>query len=280
MSSSSHPEQTQMNSLTAPADFDKSQIVQGTVQSVKLSDADVDAAMCALNIKDVLTKFPRVEKYYADPAIPGQLICLHSFVPAKGATPDADGVFGMVKCRGVFGTEKEADERAEFLVRNVDSYHSIYHSFVGRPFPLSRNSRWVADVNEIDLKKKVSENIDKDVQDKRAEERKAMREIQEREKLLRQDVAKDIDPYDRYTELQVKRAQMSWTYVETIKKLDEYKAIIMKAREDIAAMDAENPDFRQQYVDKYMKAREETGLKEDDGSFLSYLTQDPEGLGF
>jgi hypothetical protein len=280
MSASNHPEHSQMNSLTAPRDFVKSETVQGTVESVKLDDEQVNNAMKALNVRDVLSNFPRVEKYYADPPISGQLLCLHSFVPAKGATPDADGVYGMVKCRGTFSTEKEADERAEFLVRNVDSYHSIYHSFVGRPFPLSRNSRWVGEVNEIDLKKKVSESIDKDVQDKRAEERKAMREIQEREKLLRQDVSQEIDPYDRYTELQVKRAQMSWTYVETIKKLDEYKRIIAKAREDISAMDAENPSYRDQYVDKYMKAREETGLKADDDSFLAYLTKDPEGLGF
>lgn len=279
MSDFSHPEHSQINSLTSPADFDKSQLVQGELKLVQLSEEEVSNAMKELVVKEIL-QFPRIEKNYADPHIPGQLICLHSFVPAKGSSPDKDGVFGMVKCRGVFASEKEADERAEFLVRNVDSYHSIYHSYVGRPFPLSRNSRWVAEVNEIDLKKKMGESIDKDVQDKRADERKAMREIQEREKLLKEDVSKEIDPYDRYTELQVKRAQMSWTYVETIKKLEEYKNIILKARADISSMDSENPDYRDKYVDKYMKAREETGLKSDDGTFMDYLTKDPEDLGF
>ena len=86
MSDFSHPEQTQMNSLTAPADFDRSQMVQGTIQSVSLSDEQVNAAMSALNVRESLDKFPRVEKYYADPAIPGQNICLHSFVPSKGST--------------------------------------------------------------------------------------------------------------------------------------------------------------------------------------------------
>lgn len=280
MASFEHLEHSQMNSLTSPGDFDKSQLVQGVMKNVELNDEEVSNAMNTLNIKEGVNKFPRIEKNYMDPQISGQVICLHSFVPAKGATPDKDGVYGMVKCRGVFPNEKEADERAEFLIRNVDSYHSVYHSFVGRPFPLSRNSRYVADVNEIDLKKKLEESIDKDVQDKRAEERKVMREIQDREKLLRQDVSQEIDPYDRYTELQVKRAQMSWTYTETVKKLDEYKRIILKAREDIATMDAENPDYREKYVDKYMKAREETGLKADDGTFMAYLTQDPEDLGF
>lgn len=280
MSDFSHPEQTQMNSLTAPSDFDRSQMVQATLQSVQMSDEQAAQAMRALNFREALTKFPRVEKYYSDPQIPGQTICLHSFVPSKGATPDKDGIYGMVKCRGTFTTEREADERAEFLVRNVDSYHSIYHSYVGRPFPLSRDPRFVAEVSEIDLKKKVSEAVDRDVQDKRAEERKAMREIQEREKLLRADVSKEIDPYDRYTELQVKRAQMSWTYIETVKKLEEYKTIIMKARDDIAEMDAENIDYRDKYVDKYMKAREETGLTSDSGTFMAYLTKDPEDLGF
>lgn len=279
-SSNEHPEWEHVNSLSAPADFDKEALKYRPSQGVTLNDAEVSAAMESLVVRDFVAKFPKVDKFYADPTIPGQQIALHSFVPAKGATPDKDGIYGMVKVRGVFATQREADERAEYLIRNADSYHSIYHSYVGRPFPLSRDKKYVANTVEIDIRKKTTETIDKDVKDKRDDERKQMEEIKDREKKLRDDVSSDIDPEDRYTELQVKRAQLSWTYVETLKKLDEYKRIILKAREDIAALEEKNPEVREKYVEKYMAARREAGLKENEESFLAYLTKDPEGLGF
>ena len=44
---------------------------------------------------------------------------------------------------------------------------------------------------------------------------------------VEEDVEKDFDPYERYIELRVKKAQLVWTYIETRKKMDEMKNIIM-----------------------------------------------------
>jgi hypothetical protein len=120
-------------------------------------------------------------------------------VPSSGATPDKDGVYGMIKVRGVFATENEANVRAEFLIRNNDSYHTIYHSIVGRPIPLSHNSKYVADTVEIDLNKKVTSTMKEDMKEKKEKDKKELEDIKKREANLLEDVKKapeDVDPED------------------------------------------------------------------------------------
>lgn len=272
------------NSLTSPADRvpnpEKSSYDLGTT----LTQEDVKKAMSELNVDTFVKRFPKVEKFYADPAIPAQVYSLVSFVAAKGATPDKDGVFGMLKVRGTFATEDEAMLRAEYLVRNVDSYHSIYHTYVGRPFPLAATNKYISDTVEIDIKKKVTEETSAQIRQKRDAERQSVKEMEEKEKELLADVAikpEDIDPVDTYTELRVKKAQLSWTYLETLKKMNEMKANIIKSREELANMDVQHPECRSEYMTRYKDARKKSGLPETDESFMKYLGDDLEAdLGF
>jgi hypothetical protein len=266
-----HPEWSELNSLTSPSDVSDSKTPSLKYkQGVVLTEEQVESAMDDLNKRDILTKFPRVDKFYADPQHNNQVYCLHSFVPSKGATPDSKGVYGMIKCRGAFSSQQEANDRAESIIRNVDSFHSIYHSYVGRPFPLSRNPDYVKEVSEIDIRKDIVDTISSDIKKVKDEERKQIDEIKERERKLVEDTQKPEDPYDKYTTLRVKKAQVSWTYLESLKKLREMKTIILKTREEIAEMDTENEDYRNQYLDRYYSARKDAGLGMDD-SFIKYL---------
>jgi hypothetical protein len=244
----------------------------------------VKQAMAEQNVNVFTRRFSKVEKFYADPVIHGQVYSLVSFVPSRGATPDKDGVFGMLKVRGTFATEDEAMLRAEYLVRNVDSYHSIYHTYVGRPFPLAATNKYISDTVEIDIKKKVTEETSAQIRQKRDAERQTIKEIEEKEKELLSDVAKkpeEIDPVDTYTELRVKKAQLSWTYLETLKKMNEMKANIIKARQELVQMDADHPECREEYMTRYKEARKKSGLPETDESFMKYLGDDLEAdLGF
>ena len=129
-------------------------------------------AVNELSVKDFVQKFPRFEKFYADPKLDSQVHTLVSFFPSKGATPDSDGVFGMLKVRGTFATQDEADLRAEYLIRNVDSFHSLYHTYVGRPFPLAVNGKYISETKEVDIKKKIVETTSEEIRKKRDEERK------------------------------------------------------------------------------------------------------------
>lgn len=272
---------TLQNSLTAPADKDKTK-ENSFKLSVNLSEDEIREAVNELSITSFVDKFPRVEKFYADPNIPSlQTYSLVSFLPATGASPDKDGVYGMLKVRGTFGTEEEASLRAEHLIRTVDSYHSIFHIYTGRPFPLTNNKKYINETLEVDLKKKVVEINSAEVRKKRDEESNIMREIEQKQTELLADVSekKEEDPVELYTELKVKKAHLTFTYRETVKKIEEMKNSILKTRETLSKMDQDSPECKEKYMQRYMDARKKSGLPFDDKSFIMYLGEDID-LGF
>ena len=190
----------------------------------------------------------------------------------------------MFKSRGNFATIEEANEKAESLIQNTDSYHKIYHCYVGRPFPATSSSKYSAETAEVDIKKKITNVISEDVRAKKQEEQKEINEIKEREKNLLAESKRAAagipeDAIETYTVNRVKYAQLTWTYIETNKKMEQMKENIIKTREILKEMDEENPDFINKYRAKYMKAREESGIPDDDESFIKYLGEDAD-LGF
>lgn len=272
-----HPEQEVENSLTAPADRDKNNVYTPSKTHPALTDSELTHAMSELNNMDFVKKFVKIERNYADPVEPLQRFGLISFVPAKGATPNQDGVYGFAKLRGNYQTDKEASERAEFLIRNHDSYHQIYHAYVGRPFPLTMSSKYSAETNEVDIKKSMTDSISSDIKSKKQEEAKQIKEIEEREKELLEETRRETpDPMDHYITLRVKKAQITWTFLETQKKLEEMKNIIIKTRKEIEDMDTESTTYYESYFKKYCDAREESGLdtntKQD--NFMKFLVED------
>lgn len=268
------------NSLTSPLDKVNSSETTYKLGASHLTEEEVKNAMSELNVDTFVHKFPRFERFYADPQLSNQNYGLVSFVPSKGSSPDSDGVYGMLKVRGTFATEEEANLRAEYLIRNGDSYHSIYNTYVGRPFPLSVSKKYITETTEVDIKKKIVDSTSTEIRKKRDEERQTMKEIQEREKELLADVErKEPDPYDSYTELMVKKAQLSWTYHQTLQKMEEMKKSIIKTREEIVVLREENEDYHTQYFKRYMDAREKAGLPSTDDSFIKYMAEDLD-LGF
>jgi hypothetical protein len=273
----SHPEWKTNNSLTAPGDFD---VNTPKDPPTTLTESEVKDAFQDLVISDFVNKYPRNEKYFADPIYHNQVYTLHSFVPAKGAKPNSKGVYGMVKFRGSFPTLEEANERAEWIIRNADSYHSIYTGYCGRPFPLAFNPNYVSETNEVDIKQQVVETVSHDLKSRREKEKRELEEIKEREKKLLAESQGPEDPYETYTTLRVKKAQLTWTYKETMAKMEQMKESIIKAREEIEKMDKEDVNYSKEYMDRYMKAREESGLKTDmENSFIRYMVEDVD-IGF
>lgn len=283
MSSQTHEEWKQENSLTAPSDRDRETLWRPEQNARELNNSEVTNAMKELNNTSFTHKFLKVERRYADPVEPSQRVGLISFVPAKGSRPNDKGIYGFAKLRGNYATEGEASERAEYLIRNVDSYHQIYHAYVGRPFPLTTSSKFSEKTDEIDLKKSVKESVSADVRKKRDEEQKIMDDMKEREEALIEDTREDKveDPHETYTTLRVKKAQISWTYLETQKKLEEMKNIIIKTRSEIDDMDKENSEYKEQYYERYMKARRDAGIPSDriEDNFVKYMVEDA-NLGF
>lgn len=275
-----HPEWSKQNSLTSPNDRGDGKY-KSDVGAPPLTDEQTESAVQALSDTSFVDKFPRVERQYADPPIPLQTYGLISFVPSKGATPDKDGVYGFAKIRGNYATTQESSERAEFLIRNVDSYHKIFHAYVGRPFPITVDQKYCAKTEEINIRQKATEVVSEDVKAKRDKEKEEIEEIKKREKQLLDEAKPDYkpDPYEEYTVLRVKKAQLVWAYVQTKKKMDDMKNSIIKTRAQIAQMNEENPKYADEYKDRYFKARRDAGIADEhntEDNFMKYMVEDVE----
>jgi len=272
------------SSLTAPEDRDRVNKWKPDQSQPPLTNEQAEEALKELNITSFVDKFPKVDKTYSDPAVPLQTIGLFSFIPAKGASPNENGVYGFAKIRGNYASEMEASQRAEYLIRNVDSYHNIFHTYVGRPFPITISSKYSAETSEVDIRKEMVKNVSSSIKDKKEEEQREIKEIQQREKnLLEESKREEVDPYEEYITQKVKLASLSFTYLEHQKKMAEIKDIVLKTRDILKNMDDEHPTFKDSYYQKYMDARKEAGIKEDEketeNSFIKFLVQDAD-LGF
>jgi hypothetical protein len=275
---------SQESSLTTPQDRDLENKWKPDQSVAPLSNEQTVEALKDLNITSFVEKFPKVDRTFADPSISMQNYSLFSFIPAKGASPNEQGIFGFAKIRGTYQSELEASQRAEYLIRNVDSYHKIYTVYTGRPFPLTESSDYSSEVSEVDIKKDMAKNISHSIKDKKEEELREIREIQQREKNLIEESKRDeVDPYDEYITQRVKCAQLQFTYLEHQKKMAEVKGIILKTRQVITEMDETHPTFRDSYYEKYMQARKDAGIKEDEKesqeNFIRFLVEDAD-LGF
>jgi len=273
-----HPEWEKENSLTSPSDRDRVNRWRPDQGSPELSNTEIEAAMTELNNTDFTNKFPRVDRTYADPPVPLQTFGLVSFVPAKGATPNANGVFGFAKLRGNYASELEASQKAHDLIK-LDSYHQIYHTYVGRPFPITFSSKYSAETEEVDIRRETTKAVSQNIKEKKQEEQKIVAEIKQREENLLEESKKDEeDPYDTYITLRVKIAQLQWTYLEHQKKMAEIKDIILKTRVTLTELDTENPEFKDTYYEKYLKARRDAGIKETEeesqNNFMKFLVED------
>ena len=267
------------SSLTTPDDRDKENRWKPDQFVEPLSVEEAKEAFSELNNNTFTSKFSRVDRTYADPAVPLQNISLFSFMPAKGATPNENGVFGFAKIRGSFASEMEANQRAEYIIRNVDSYNQIFHTYVGRPFPITVDSKYSSETQEIDIRNEMAITVSENIKDKKEDDHKTMQEIKQKEEELLADSKKETeDPYDEYITQRVKCAQLSFTYLEHQKKMAEVKNIVIKTRDRIKVLDEEYPEFKNTYYQKYIDARQKAGIKEDEKdtqtNFIKYLVED------
>ena len=277
----SHPEWEKEHSLTSPADRDREKRWRPEQGAANLTEEEVSEAIKVLDNTAFTDKFPRVDRTYADPPVPLQTVGLISFTPAKGATPNENGVFGFAKLRGNYPSQLEAQQKAENIIRNIDSYHQIYHTYVGRPFPITFSSKYSAETDKIDIRRETASSVSSAIKSKKKEEGKEMEELKQREEALLEETRRDpedVDPYEEYITLRVKKAQLSWTYLEHIKKIAEVKDIIINTRKLIADLEEQDSEFKEKYYAKYVKAREDVGLDMDSKkagqNFMKFLVED------
>jgi len=277
----------ELNSLTAPHDRQCMTSSVASSDTTPLTNEQLGKASQEL-IDTKGLSYPKIERYYRDPLYSSQVYCLHSFVPSLGSKPDEHGIYGFMKCRGTFFTLEEANHRAEYIIRNMDSYHKILTNHCGQPFPLCSNSEEYAhELENVDLKEEVTKTMNEEVKQQRRKEKQEIKEIKEREKKIlernrkieNKEEVEDDDPLDIYITKRVKMANQIWTYHSTMKKIDELKNNIRKVSQEIKDIDSNDSSFKQEYFNKYMEARRASGLdKSTNGSnednFIKYMCED------
>lgn len=236
-----------------------------------------ETAQAVANV--VVPPHKQVIRSFEDPVLENQQYALYTFIPARGATPNEKGLYGFAKIRGTFATEEAAQQRAEKLVREVDSYHSIFIPHVGKPFPVTTKSNFSKVVDQVDLKKESSNAVTDEIKKKRKEEQTTINEIKEREKQLLEDVKKEEhDPEDYYTMMRVKQAQLTWEYIKTKERLTQIGESLAKCRHDVIELDIANPNLHSSYMERYIEARRSSGLPTDPATmkdtFMKYMVDD------
>ena len=272
-------------------------------EKIEIPEEHMQEAFDTLNKTGFIRKWPSIERFVTDPVFEQQKYCLHSFVPAAGAKPDPDGVYGFFKCRGTFPTPVAMNQRAETIIREVDSHHELFHGLVGAPLPFTLNPDYCETTEDIDLKSKAVETVSNSVKEARERDRRVMKDLKQREKELLEDTNMVFDKktrsnrpmteeelaeketkktveelaekeLDDYIAARVKRATYLFTLVETKKKTDKIKENFMAVDTALKEIDDSNPELMSKYLAKYKKERERVGLS-DDNTFIEYLVKDP-----
>jgi hypothetical protein len=245
----------------------------------RLTDAQVITAVTELVNEDLVKNYPNIERRLIDPPIDNQEYCVHSFTPSSGAKPDDNGIYGIMKCRGAFSTTVAANLHSEMLVRDVDSFSKYFTGYVGRPFPVTVDGLAFSSEHEkidlrdkVDLKDKIQKVARENILSEREKEKVTTKHLKSRAEDLQQSADDEAsDPFNEYIQTRVKRSHLVYTIVETRKKIHDYLKSIKINETWLAKKDEENPEYRENFMEKFMEARRSSGVPDSDMSVMMYI---------
>jgi hypothetical protein len=218
-------------------------------------------------------------RFNVDPALPRQKFGLVTFIPAKGASPDKDGCYGVFKLRGNFETEMEADKWSENLIRNFDNFAEIDYVFVGNYFPLmDSNDIYTRSTREIDIRKLTNDTVKDAVRQKEMEEQKQIREIEERQRKLldksnEEEKDKSYTDLDYYIQIRVKKANALYVIDEAQKKIKEAEGVVEKVSVEISDLDEKFPNYKDEFFSRYEAAIKATGGNIKDNPMVAFMNR-------
>ena len=275
-----------VSSLTTPSDrvlaerkvVNGKELIRSTLDPLAkdLSRKQTERATDVVLTTEFVHKFPCREKRFHDPSIDLQRFGLISFIPARGAVPNEQGIYGFAKLRGNYATEVESKIAAQQIIQKVDSYHKIHTVHVGRPFPITKYDVFqAAELDEVQLDKKLAEEFNADVKSKREKEAKDMLEIEERKKNLVKEVEKEAtDPLEIYTMLRTKFAQLKWEYLSYGKAVEKMRNSLIKTSSEIKEYDAKTDEYKKKYYEHYMRARAHIPQDNNGDNFIKFMVDD------
>lgn len=223
-----------------------------------MNDDQVNAAA-----KELIVKFPKVERLPVDPPIAGQNIGLFSF---KLLPKPLNGVYGFLKFRGAFQNENEWEAHAKNIIRTVDSKHHIWPYQQGRWFPITVNEEFAKETLEVAQQEELSNIFNQRESEEQKKQAQAVREVKSREKKLMEEMQRkepDKSSLDYYAQQVMKIQQLeSWLEMMRKRKRDMLKAL-GAGREEMKRVQELHPEYVDQVDTRIRQIKEEAGIDPD-----------------
>lgn len=186
-----------------------------------------------------------------------------------------DHIKGVAKIRGCFYTSKEANDKAEELIKLFPN-DIILTCIIGRPFPLV-NKGYSNETHRVDLnpkhKTEISDLLQYDNSKKNEEHERVMKEINERQENLIEDSKKDPNErtLDNHTTQRVKLANLIHSKNEMKDKIKLYSNRIKETKIWLSHKD--NKEFENKYMEQYTFARKNSGISDEEMNkgFMKYI---------
>jgi hypothetical protein len=254
------------------------------LERADLTDEQLAEAKLALwNNKFLSLQFPRQRKFRVDPLIPGQSIGIVSFIPSPGSRPDKQGCYGVVKLRGNFQDQMEAERYGAMLMRKYDAYAEYDLVRVGQEFPLMiDNSVYTAETREINIKAIVDDVSLSYIRKKKQQERQDREEVEERaRRLVNADNEEEKqttggEDLEYYTMLRTKKAHCQHVIDEAKRRAVEAEEALVKINKEVAELDERFPTYKKDYIAQYDRALKSIGADATKNPLIQYMKKDAE----
>jgi hypothetical protein len=213
--------------------------------------------------KDLIVRFPKVERLPVDPPLAGQQYGLFSF---KLLPKPVNGVYGFLKFRGAFANETEWTAHAKTIIRTVDSKHHIWPYQHGRWMPITVNEEFAKETLEVGEQDEIQKVFNQQETEEQKKNAQRVREIKSREKKLIEECSRrelDKSTLDYYAQQIMKVQQLEgWLEQMRKRKRDMLKALY-NGREEISRIETEHPEYLEQVNDKIREIKAEIGIDEN-----------------
>lgn len=212
--------------------------------------------------KEMIDQFPKVARHKFDPKLVGQEFTNLSFMLLK---EPINGVYGFVKPRGSWPDADVATSEAERIIKKIDSVFKVHIAPTGHWSPITNNEQFTLD--QLDVKTQEQDKALRDRAAKQAaEENESMRrELRENKERLEQDEDDDIDmnpdSLDYYTKKRVTARELNSYIIQGKEKLKDMKKKLRKVEKDYIDIHKKHPEFKEQWLDNYNRARKRAGLE-------------------
>jgi hypothetical protein len=225
---------------------------------MELTDEQTNAA-----VKELLVKFPKVDRLPRDPPIAMQNFGLFSF---KLLPKPINNVYGFLKFRGAFATQAEWEAHAKNIIRSVDSKHHIWPYETGRWMPITTNEEFAQETLSVGQQDELNDIYNQKETAEQRKQKQMVNDIKAREQKLMSDARrKEVDntSIDYYAQQVMKVQQLeSWLEMMRKRKRDMLKAL-KSGRDEMKRVEVNNPEYKEQVDNKIREIKAGIGLDPD-----------------